>query len=198
MPNEWDISEVYPIVPPTSPKHTEKALLLSCTTKSIGLLRLLRSFSSMYTAVTPKPARKEWQANVLLLSALWVSPQDRRYSQSTSSRLSPTRKEEQHAVPSRNLGPPENALAAYSLCKCTSRHSPSTSSKTIREMNCQWAHSVRSSSLPIEHPKPPFDHKSLLAWPSVTSCRFSLANITLHNLILIATILHDLVSIVTG
>ena len=100
--------------------------------------------------------------------------------------------------PSRNLGPPENALAAYSLCQCTSRHSPSTSSKIIREIDCQWAHSVRSSSLPIEHPKPPFDHKSLLSWPSVTSCRFPLANITLHNLLLIATILHDLVSIVTG
>ena len=101
-------------------------------------------------------------------------------------------------LPSRNLGPPENALAAYSLCKCTSRHSPSTSSKTIREIDCQWAHSFRSSSLPIEHPKPPFDHKSLLIWPSVTFCRFPLANITLHNLLLIATILHDLVSIVTG
>ena len=85
-------------------------------------------------------------------------------------------------VPSRNLGPPENSLAAYSLCKCTSRHSPSTSSKTIREIDCQWAHSVRSSSLPIEHPKPPFDHKRLLTWPAVTSCRFPLANITLHNL----------------
>ena len=70
--------------------------------------------------------------------------------------------------PSRNLGPPENALAAYSRCKCTSRHSLSTSSKTIREIDCQWAHSVRSSSLPIEHPKPPFDHKSFLPWPSVT------------------------------
>ena len=76
-------------------------------------------------------------------------------------------------------------------------HSPSTSSKTIREIDYQWAHSVRSSSLPIEHPKPPFDHKSLLTWPSVTSCRFPLANITLHNLLLVATILHDLVSIVT-
>ena len=100
--------------------------------------------------------------------------------------------------PSRNLGPPENSLVAYSLCKCTSRHSPSTSSKTIREIDSQWAHFVRSSSLPIEHPKPPFDHKSLLTWASVTSCRFPLANITLHNLLLIATILHDLVSIVTG
>ena len=101
-------------------------------------------------------------------------------------------------LPSRNLRPPENALVAYFLCKCTSRHSPSTSSKTIREIDCQWPHSVRSSSLAIEHPEPPFDHKSLLSWPSVTSCRFPLANITLHNLLLIATILHDLVPIVTG
>ena len=103
-----------------------------------------------------------------------------------------------YRFPSRNLGPPKNALAAYSLCKCTSRHSRSTSSKTIREIGCQWVHSVRSSSLPIEHPKPLFDHKSLLTWPSVTFCRFPLANITLHNLLLIATILHDLVWMVTG
>ena len=90
--------------------------------------------------------------------------------------------------PSRNLGPPENALAAYSICKCTSRHSPSTSSKTIREIDCKWAHSVRSSSLPIEHPKPPLITKICSLTPPIT----------LHNLLLIATILHDLVSIVTG